>query len=276
MTGFFAPLEYTGLTEEVRAAVIYGDLVVLLNFLVDLLLLLGTNRLAGFPAGLGRSVAAAGLGGLYAGGCLVPGFQFLGSSLWRLISLAGMGAVAFGWNRSALRRCGVFTVLSLALGGMALWLGRGDFPRLVLSAGLMWLLCRLAFGGRIGGKSYVPVQIGSGEDGLRLTALVDSGNTLRDPVTGEDVVIIGPGPARCLTGLSREQLEKPLETLADRPVPGLRLIPYQTVGQGQGMLLAMRFPEVTVGKRKSSRLVAFAPAALGEGSIYQALTGGSL
>lgn len=249
---------------------------VILNFLVDFLLLLGTNRLAGFPACPGRSMAAAGLGGLYAGSCLLPGFGFLGGSVWRLISLAGMGALAFGVNRSALRRSGVFVLLSMALGGMALWAGRGDFLHLVLAAGGMGLLCRVAFGGRIGGKTYVPLQIRAGESTVQLTALVDSGNTLRDPVTGEDVVIIGPGPARRLTGLSREQLEAPLETLAKQPLPGLRLIPYRTVGQGEGMLLALRFSDVAVANRRGSRLVAFAPVELGEGTVYQALTGGSL
>ena len=49
--------------------VLYVDLVVLLNFLVDLLLILGTNRLAGYPPGLKRAVPAALLGGAYAGGC---------------------------------------------------------------------------------------------------------------------------------------------------------------------------------------------------------------
>ena len=48
--------------------VLYVDLVVLLNFLVDLLLILGTNRLAGYPPGLKRAVPAALLGGAYAGG----------------------------------------------------------------------------------------------------------------------------------------------------------------------------------------------------------------
>lgn len=248
----------------------------MLNFLVDFLLLLGTNRLAGFPAGVGRSAAAAGLGSLYAGSCLMPGFQFLGESLWRLVSLAGMGAVAFGWNRGALRRCGVFVLLSMALGGMAMWVGRGDFLRLVLAAGLVCLLCRAAFGGRIGGRSYVPIEIGTGPGAVRLTALVDSGNGLRDPVTGESVVIVGPGLAESLTGLTREQLKNPLETMAGKPLPGLRLIPYRTIGQGQGMLLALRFSNVTVDGRRGSRLVAFAPAALGEGTVYQALTGGTL
>ena len=38
---------------------IYLDLVVILNFLVDFLLLLGTNRLSGFPASPLRAAAAA-------------------------------------------------------------------------------------------------------------------------------------------------------------------------------------------------------------------------
>ena len=40
---------------------VYLDLVVILNFLVDFLLLLGTNRLSGFPLAAGRCAAAAGL-----------------------------------------------------------------------------------------------------------------------------------------------------------------------------------------------------------------------
>jgi len=65
-----------------------------------------------------------------------------------------------------------------------------------------------------------------------------------------------------------------LETLASHPMPGLRLIPYHSVGQGEGMLLAKRFEQVTVGKRTRSALVAFAPEGLGRGDVYQALTGG--
>ena len=45
---------------------IYLDLVVILNFLVDFLLLLGTNRLSGFPASPLRAAAAAALGALLA------------------------------------------------------------------------------------------------------------------------------------------------------------------------------------------------------------------
>ena len=128
---------------------VYLDLVVLLNFLVDFLLLLGTNRLAGFPSEGKRLVSAAALGGLYSAGCMLPGFRFLGNILWRLVSLAGIAGIAFGWNRSTLKRCGVFVLLSMALGGIAIGFGRANIPSLVLASLVVWLLCAIAFGGSI-------------------------------------------------------------------------------------------------------------------------------
>lgn len=255
---------------------IYGDLVVILNFLVDFLLLLGTNRLSGFPPSPGRSAAAAGLGSLYAAGCLVPGFSFLAGNLWRVVSLGGMGVLAFGWNRSALKRSGVFLVLSMALGGMALALGSGNVFQLTATAAVLWLVCGFAFGGTVGGKQYLPVTIRSGDKIVNLTALADTGNTLRDPITGESILVIGPTAACTLTGLTLSQLRSPLGVMQHRPMAGLRLVPYRAVGCSQGFLLAQRFSDVTIGNKKCAPLVAFAPEGLGEGSMIQALTGGFL
>ena len=75
-------------------------------------------------------------------------------------------------------------------------------------------------------------------------------------------------------GLSPEQLQHPMETLVFHPVSGLRLIPYRSVGNAGGFLLAKRFAEVTIGDRKQSARVAFAAEGLGKGACYQALTGG--
>ena len=95
---------------------VYLDVVILLNFLVDFFLLLGTNRLAGYPACIGRAAAAAALGGIYGGLCLIPGFGFLGNTFWRTVSLGLMGILAFGVDRGTLRRCVLFVLLSMALG----------------------------------------------------------------------------------------------------------------------------------------------------------------
>ena len=145
----------------------------------------------------------------------------------------------------------------------------------VIAVGILWLLCRRVFSGGAGGKEYVPVRISHEGNMVSVIALKDSGNSLRDPVTGESVMVIGAQTAMHLIGLNKEQLSSPMETLTGSSIRGLRLIPYRSVG-GSGMLLAKRFPNVQIGDRKGSALVAFAPEAIGRGEGYQALTGGAL
>ncbi len=253
--------------------VLYLDLVMVLNFLVDFLLLLGTNRLSGCPAEGKRCAAAAVLGSVYGGACLLPGFRFLGGLLWRWVFLGLMGTIAFGMNRSAVRRTGIFLLLSMALGGIAVSFGRGSWLSLLLSALGVWLLCRTVFPEGVGNQSYVPLELIHGDTRLSLTALRDTGNTLRDPMTGEQVLVLSAEAAHALTGLTREQLRQPLETLAHRPVPGLRLIPYRAVGSS-GFLLGLRFPDAKLGNRRQSVVAAFAPEGLGRGEGCQALAGG--
>lgn len=249
---------------------VYLDLVMILNFVVDFLLLLGTNRLSGFPLHPKRCGFAAGLGAVYSGACFLRGFHFLSSTLWRLVSLSLMAGIAFGWDKSALRRGGVFVLLSMALGGLALSFGRGDFTAILLGAGLIWLLCRASFGERIGGREYVPLELTFEGRTASLIALRDTGNTLRDPITGEQVLVISGEAAEKLTGLTQAQLRSPLETLARRPIPGLRLIPYRAVGQGGSMLLAVKLQAKLDGHDQPA-IAAFAPEGLG-GSVYQALS----
>lgn len=254
---------------------VYLDLVMVLNFLVDFLLFLGTNRLSGFPAEGWRCAGASLLGAVYSGACLLPGFRFLGNLLWRCVSLGLMGILAFGWKAGALKRSGIFLLLSMAMGGIALSLGRGDVFSLVLCALVCLVLSLVSFGGQIGGREYVPLKIRYQGRSVSLIALKDTGNALRDPVTGEPVLIIAPEAAARLTGLTTEQLQHPLETLALAPVPGLRLIPYRSVGNPGGFLLAKRFADVTIGDKTRNALVAFAGEGLGKGESYQALTGGT-
>ena len=254
---------------------VYVDAVMAINFAVDFLLLLGTNRLSGFPCDRKRLIAAAMFGALYSGICLLPDFRFLGNMLWRTVSLGLMGSIAFGWSRSAAQRCALFGVLSLALGGMATAVGRSDLTALALAGLGLWCLCRLSMMSAPGSQEYVPLEIQYGEQCVKLLALRDTGNTLRDPITGKQVMVINLEAASKLTGLTRQQLQSPLETLTKRPMEGLRLIPFSTIGQGSGMMLAKVFEEVTVNGRKERCVVAFAPENFGEKGVWQALVGGT-
>lgn len=251
---------------------VYLDLVVLLNFLVDFLLILGTNRLCGHPPGFLKASLAAVLGGLYGGVCLLPQFYFLGNIFWRLVSLLLMSVLAFGVSINALRRGVVFVLLSMALGGIALGVGGGGFWGVLLPAACILVLCRVGFSGKIGSKNMIPIEFEFNGRTVRCTALQDTGNTLKDPLTGKPVLVVAAEIGQQLTGLTQEQLRNPVESVM--LFPGLRLIPYRAVGTNSGFLLAQKFSNVRIGSQKGSSLVAFAPERLSMDGEYQALTGG--
>ena len=240
-----------------------------LNFCVHVLLLLGTARMAGRRVPVLRLVLGAMLGAAYGVGCMMPGFRFLGALHWRLISLAATSVTAFGPDGKL--GC-IFTLLTMALSGAALGAGRGGLWQLPLYAAGVFFLTKYAFGPP--GRRLLPVTLSGNGKQLRLTALADTGNELRDPITGQAVLVLDCQQAGKLTGLTREQLLHPLRTLEDAPLPGLRLIPYRAVGAEGGLLLAMGLPMVEVGGRRGPGVVAFAPQAFGED--YQAIAGGMM
>ena len=108
----------------------------------------------------------------------------------------------------------------------------------------------------------------------KICALRDTGNQLKDPLTGNSVLIVGSDVAQAMTGLTVDQLRNPVESLS--LIPGLRLIPYKTVGQAGAFLLAMRIGKVKIGTWQGSAVVAFSPVQLSAKGTYQALTGGNL
>lgn len=241
--------------------------VFLLYFLVDFLLLLGAGRLCGNPTRWLAAAVAAVIGGIYAGACLLPGFHFLGNLLWRMASLLVMAIIAYGFN---VQRGVVFIILSFALGGAVVGIGQGGPAEILGTAGLLCILCCFNLRKKQGGE-YVPVELSYRGKNMCLTALYDTGNALKDPITGKPVLVVGADVAQKLTGLTKEQLTRPVESISC--IPGLRLIPYKTIGSS-GFLLGMWFRNVKIGSWQGSSLVAFAPEWLHPEGAYQALTGG--
>lgn len=240
-------------------------LAILLNFLVNFFLLIGTNQIAGGEPGAKRAALAAAVGGLYAAVCLR--YAFMGSLLWRLLSIALMSRIAFG--RSFGGRGVLFLLQQLAISGIAAGLQSSGIISVLLGAAGVCLVC---MGGFLERK-HIPVELTYGARRVCVMALRDTGNTLKDPVTGQPVVVLGADIAEQLTGLNQQQLCRPVETMGT--LPGLRLIPYHTIDKPEGMMLGLWIKEAKVGRRKGGVLVAFAPEKLSEDGEVQALTGGA-
>lgn len=248
---------------------VYLDVLMLLNFFVDFLLLVGTNRLAGHPAGVVRALAAGALGGLYGGACVLPGLTFLAATHWRLAVLGIMAILAFGCTYDALRRGVVFILLSMALGGIAMGLERNNFWSLLWAAAAVGAMCVFGLRGRVG-TQYVPVKI----EKCSFTALVDTGNTLTDPLTGQQILVVSSKIGEKLLNVEQGVLSDSVGLM--QCIAGIRLVPFHAVGCSGGLLPVKRYEDVQIGKWRGSVLVAFAPNELGRGKSYDALTGGVL
>ena len=246
----------------------YIVLGVVLNFAVNFMLILAASRLTGFECSVLRGMTGASVSVLYAAACTAPRLLFLQSRLWYMVSLAVVSLFAFGVERSTLRRGVVFCLLRLALDALAD--GTDTYFDLIWAGGLS-LVCLFGLRGGMW-QRYVPVALYYGQQAVSLTAMHDTGNTLLDPVTGQPVLVVGADVAHQLTGLTKQQLSQPVETMG--AFPGLRLIPYKTVGKSGEFLLALRIKNAKIGERTTDTLVAFAPEELDGSGMYQALIGG--
>ena len=283
--------------------VIYVDTLFLLNAIVDYLLLLGAARLAGEPLRRMRFLAGALLGGGYAVALFLPGLGFLAHPLCRAACAALMLLISYGGSRRLLRQGVIFLALTCAfgggvmaiglLGGQGLALGdRGvfytplDLKMVLLSAAGCYAVLSLVFrrAGRHTAASgeLIPVRLELGERRAELTALVDTGNTLADPVSGKpamvaewDAILSLFPPGR---RPDRSDLLDPAGAMA-RLGTGewrgrFRLLPYRAVGVERGLLLALRTDRAVLDSvDRGPLLVALSPTPVSDGGGYRALVG---
>ena len=135
------------------------------------------------------------------------------------------------------------------------------------------------------GGGLLSMTVCVGGKAVKLTALHDSGNSLRDPAGGGAVLVVAPGvlngvlPGSVGKLLTPELLRYPADLLEPlrEAAPALRprLLPYRAVGVPGGLLLTIRADWVEVsGRRYEGAPVALSPTALGTG--YAALWGGGM
>lgn len=275
--------------------VVYIDMLFLMNWIANYLLLLAGGRMAGAVLRRGWLAAAAAVGGLYAAAVFLPGMRWL--SAWPCKVAVGvlMSVIAYGTGRGFLRPLVMFFGASAALGGLVLaaeLLGNGpltlengifyssfDLRLLLLLFVLCYFILSLFFRrvGQHGGGELLRLDIRLLGKTVKLTALRDTGNTLTDPATNRPVIVAdfavlepylpgGIDPA------------KPVESagyLHQVGVKGFRLLPFRAVGTECGVLLALRTENVLVdGVAAGPLLVALSPGPVSDGGGYQGLIGG--
>lgn len=271
---------------------VWAEGVFALNALLDAGLLVCSARLCGARLCAGRITLASLFGGAYAVAALWPGLGFLRESLVIVCAAGLMGLIAFGAGTGLLRLVVMVMLAGCCLGGLAAALAqhapgaclRGGLRALLLSLGAMLAGGRLLFSSCMQhtDAAFQELTLHLGGAQVRLRALVDTGNTLKDPLSNEPVLVASwQVAAKLLPELSlraEDFSDAPalLRRLA-REAPQLRprLIPYRAVGVSQGLLLALRCELETADGKRRTALAAFSPTAVSGAGEFDALTGGA-
>lgn len=278
---------------------VYLDGVLVLNSLVDYLLLMVCGNVTGTPVQRKRVLLAGLIGGVYAILCLLPEFSFLDGFLWKVLMAWCLCLFAFGRRPGMIRRSAVLILLAAAFSGVVLLLTEFfaapasligstvyypvTLPVLALTAGGSYGLMQMALS-RLShqGGDIVNVEVTLCGVMRAFTALRDTGNTLRDPISGLSVMVADWNLlASGLYGgeLTKESVEEPTLGLSQMmdiaPELKPRLIPYKTVGVESGLLLAVCPEEIKVDGKKEQLLLAFSAVPVSDGGGYEALIGGT-
>lgn len=276
--------------------VIYLDMAFLLNGLSDAAALYVTAQVSGLTVRRGRLLLASAAGGTYGVLCAIPSLRHAASFFPQMAVAALLVRLAFGRQKAFVRYFLLFFLLSCTMGGVLLAAGRllresGGMELLgalnwnvfFLAGGICFLVLTVVFRG--GARHAAAGQLCRGSVELRgmraeLTILLDTGHTLTDAVTGGPVLTVHYAALEplwtarekgVLACLEQDGAARCLERLGSP----FRLLPYQAVGVGAGLLLCFRADRVRLDGQELGRLtVALSPTAVSDGGSCHGLWGG--
>ncbi len=233
--------------------VIYLDVLVVINFCITYFSLKATAGLLHAGYSTGRLISASVIGGFSSLSALLT-LDFLPSFLLKLVLTSVITLIAFGWggfSAFALRTiliavagalvCGV-TIMLRELTGNNFFGTAGGYPyldisvlHLVISTIAVYIIISLYR--RISDKPHsgamIKLTIKKGNNTARLIAYPDSGNNLRDFLTGLPVIVC-----------RKDKINSIMPDFNKNP-KGVRIIPFSSAG-GSGYITAFRADSVTV------------------------------
>ena len=220
---------------------LYIDVLFLINFMMDSLLLLAVKKVLRCPVKNGRVFVGGGLGAVLT--CVLvalplpavvklPAFYAGVAGMMIVVGLDIRGGRRF-WKALGLLYVSAFLMEGM-LQILRPWVRTGSLffasavPVYYLMCGIWRFLTRL----RKEEERLCEVLLQVGPEKYRMHALLDTGNGLTDPVSGEPVSVIDPACAQ-------KMLEK------GRTDTGVRYIPYRTVS-GEGVMPVFRAEQMEI------------------------------
>ncbi len=267
---------------------IYIDVLVLENTVINYLILLVTSKFLRIKTGGIRMLVAALLGTIYVVVMLViPGAGFYFTMAGKIILSALMVLITFKIKnvKEFLKTAVCFYISTFMFAGAAFayiyMSGEGGFVKngvyyifkksdtnMIVFAVIMTLILVKIFYESIFSKSrhknaLIDFKIAMGGKELELKGLIDTGNSLRDPISNLPVVVcelqavkqfVPEDLAQMVRSEDIPDLIKISEKLTSKDwITKIRLIPYSSLGKEKGMLLGFKPDKLYINSDKDGK-----------------------
>lgn len=264
--------------QVVEENILYLDVLFLVNFTMDFVLIWATAKFTGFNTSFKKALLAASIGALYSITIYFPALHTSFSSLLiKIIFSIVMIYIAFYplSLRKMMQALAYFYFIVFAAGGAmlaAVYLFKTEQTIQAILTGRFSILEPLRYNwlfaaiiaaivvGRYGTRfirqnflknnSYVPVIICIGDEKIALNTLVDTGNQLYDPISSKPVMIAELEALKSIIPeITYKELKKNNEfdinstitCLSETNLASrLHVIPFNSIGEQKGMLLGIR------------------------------------
>lgn len=267
--------------------VIYADVLFFINTAANYLILSATEKICDISPAFPAKLAAASLGGIYSVLATVPNLSFLTLAPVKLSAAVIMLLIVFHRKSGFLRISLVFFAVSAAFGGLVYAAGLNGTP---ISPGtviavllIAWFTVSIVFRrtGKAGGASTASVSVTCFGKTEVFTALVDTGNNLKDPVSGIGAAVFSQDkimplfPSELKKLISGKSPADAILSLSGTNYAGkFRLLPYTAVGVSGGMLLAVCPDDIAVnGVSVPGMVAAISPTPISDSGTFSVLIG---
>ncbi|QUH20943.1 sigma-E processing peptidase SpoIIGA [Alkaliphilus sp. B6464] len=266
--------------------IVYAEYVFLENFIMNYIILSLTGKFAKYPTKRTKLILASSLGALYAFIIFFPSLYFLFSILMKIACSMLIIILSFTPYRfkDFFRLMGIFYLITLVFGGAGFALfyftsfngivSNGIFymtnisiKNIFISCGIGYILIQFCWGyiqkQLSKEKILMNVRIKINDEIVDLKGIVDTGNSLTDPISKYPVIIVEYNAIKSLLPVELKDVflnnhafnfEQVVEQLVDSNwITRFRIIPYQALGTENGMLVGFKPDNVLIHDDKHNR-----------------------
>ena len=262
---------------------IYLDIALIENILMNYIILFATGVIYKTRTRVRNLLLSSLIGGVYAILSFTTGMKIYASIFLKIILSIAMVYIAFRAEKikTLFKLLMLFYLVSFAFGGTAFALLyfikpqdilikngvlTGTYPIKIAFLGAMigFIILQLATKGiknKLSKKDmFCDIEIQLEDKKLDTKAMIDTGNLLKEPITGLPVVVI---ETEELKGILPENIIENTENIISGNLKGIedkyilrfRMIPFTSLGKQNGLLLGIKADKVIIKKEENSQII---------------------